>query len=259
MTFHVVELNVADDQIRVGGTYGGDAFLASVTECDVIGVFQLIDEKIADIFLTFYQDDALSLQFLLFAKGGSGVGMLLFLLKEFQQVEVVFFLFRQLFLAQVLRTEGQRDLKFTARTIGIVMYFDGSVMQFYELMYQVHTNTCRDVSLFHRQLGIIVVVEDVGQPFGRNADAVVAHHEISILLVLFDVDVNDAAHCQILEGIGQQVYQYFVEIHTVYPYRQLLHVVIEVQENHLCLDGRSKHLNDILGVADEVGLFHVQV
>ena len=73
------------------------------------------------------------------------------------------------------------------------------------------------------------------------------------------MNVDGTAHGDIFTGVGQQVHQHFVEVDAVYPDGQLLHVVIEVHEDHLRLDGVSKHLDDVFRIVDEVGFFHVQV
>ncbi len=75
-------------------------------------------------------------------------------------------------------------------------------------------------------------------------------------MVVGDLDVDLAARRGELEGIGEYVEDYLVEILPVDPYRQLVGVVLETERYLLRLGLMLEHVVDILGKCDEVSLLH---
>ena len=79
------------------------------------------------------------------------------------------------------------------------------------------------------------------------------------LIVMGDADIDFSARRRELEGIGKEIHNHFVEVAAVYPYGQLIVVVLVSESEKFCLGLMVKEVIDIFHEPDQIGLCHTHL
>ena len=143
-----------------------------------------------------------------------------------------------------------------ARSVLVVLCRDASVVEQYERVGEVETDTGAEMPVVGMCLALVEPLEDTVYLVLWYSLASVVNLNHHILVIMAHCDIHLSPGGGVFERIRQEVDQHLVEVGKVNPYRQVLVFVNELELYLLCFGLIFKHIAYVVDESDDVGLAH---